>query len=128
MARTATDLARASLEAVKAGKREEWLDLFDEHSLVEDPVGSSPADPEGKGYRGRDEIAGFYDSGIGDIKDFNYEITRVCRCGNEAAVLVTFHITLPDGQVMEFDAMNIYVQGANGKLAALRSFHHGATD
>jgi ketosteroid isomerase-like protein len=128
MAQTATDLARASLEAVKAGQREQWLDLFDEHSVVEDPVGPSPADPEGKGYHGRDAIAAFYDSGIGDLKTFDYEITRVCRCGDEAAVLVSFKITTPDDQLLEFDAMNIYIRGSNGKLAALRSFHHGATD
>jgi ketosteroid isomerase-like protein len=128
MATTATDLARSSLELVKAGQREQWVDLFDEDAVIEDPVGPSPLDPEGKGHRGRAAIAAFYDNGIAGIQSFDYEITRTCRCGDEVAVMVTFHITGPDGQAMDFDAFNIYQQAPNGKLAALRSFHHGAED
>jgi hypothetical protein len=66
--------------------------------------------------------------GIAGVQDFDYEITRICRCGDEAAVLVTFRLTNPEGERMEFDAMNIYVRSPEGKLAALRSFHHGVSD
>jgi steroid delta-isomerase len=123
MMTTAIELAQASLEAVKAGKREEWLDLFDDGSIVEDPVGPSPLDPEGKGHRGRDAIGRFYDAGIAGLKAFDYKIDRTCLCGDEAAMLVTFAITLADNQMMTIDAINIYRRAANGKLAALRSFH-----
>jgi steroid delta-isomerase len=126
MTMTATDLARASLEAVKAGKRDEWLALFDDDSVIEDPVGPSLLDPEGIGHRGSQAIADFYDLGIAGLKEFDYEITRTCLCANEAAVLVTFRITTPDDQHLVFDAINVYRRADNGKLAALRSFHHGS--
>ena len=126
MTTTATDLARASLEAVKAGRRDEWLALFDDDSIVEDPVGPSARDPEGKGHRGSAAIAHFYDTAIAGIQAFDYDIERTCLCGTESAVLVTFHITGADGEPRVSSAMNIYRQAPNGKLAALRSFHHGS--
>src|ERR1700686_255536 len=126
MTTTATDLARASLEAVKAGRRDEWLALFDDDSIVEDPVGPSALDPEGKGHRGRAAIARFYDTAIAGIQAFDYDIERTCLCGDESAVSVTFHITHADGEAWVTSAMNIYRRAANGPLAALRSFHHGS--
>ena len=126
MTTTATDLARASLEAVKAGRRDEWLALFDDNSIVEDPVGPSARDPEGKGHRGRAAIARFYDTAIAGIQAFDYDIKRTCLCGDESAVLVTFHITDADGEARVTSAMNIYRRAPDGKLAALRSFHHGS--
>jgi hypothetical protein len=122
----AAELAVASLEAVKAGNRDEWLDLFDDESVIEDPVGPSQLDPEGKGHRGRAAIARFYDVGIAGAETFDYEITRSCLCGEEVAVLVTFRITVAGHGPVEFDAMNIYERAPNGKIRALRSFHHGA--
>jgi steroid delta-isomerase len=128
MTRTATDLARASLEAVKAGKRDEWLALFDDDSIVEDPVGPSALDPEGKGHKGAAAIARFYDTAIARIKAFDYEIERTCLCGDEAAVLVTFRITAADGEPRVTNAINIYRRAPDGKLAALRSWHHGSEE
>jgi ketosteroid isomerase-like protein len=126
MTTTARDLAKASLEAVKAGKRDEWLALFDDDSIVEDPVGPSALDPAGQGHKGREAIARFYDTAIAGLKTFDYEIERTCLCGDEVAVLVSFRITTADGQAMVTDAMNVYRKAPNGKLAALRSFHHGS--
>lgn len=123
---TAVDLARSSLNAVKNGQRERWLDLFDDDSVIEDPVGPSPLDPEGKGHRGRAAIAAFYDAAIAGLQGFDFEIERTCLCGDEAAVLVRFHITTPDGQSTDFGAINVYRRSPEGRLAALRSFHHGA--
>ena len=122
---SAVDLARASLTAVKNGRREEWLALFDEDSVIEDPVGPSPLDPEGKGHRGSAEIARFYDTAIAGLQGFDFEIERTCLCGDEAAVLVTFHITVPGEEQMDFRAINVYKRSPRGTLAALRSFHHG---
>src|SRR5690606_33867080 len=52
----------ASMTAVEAGDRDGWLALFAPDAVVEDPIGPSPFDPEGKGHHGRDAIAAFYDS------------------------------------------------------------------
>lgn len=123
---TALDLAKASLSSVAARKREQWLDLFDDDSVVEDPVGPSPLDPPGKGHKGREAIARFYDRGVPELKSFEYEIRHSCLCGEEAAVLVTFRTTSKDGEERVMDAMNVYVKSPTGKLAALRSFWDGS--
>lgn len=40
-------LSMKSVELVRAGARDAWLDLFAEDAVVEDPVGVSPFDPSG---------------------------------------------------------------------------------
>ena len=42
------------MTAVAAGRKDEWLALFTPDAVVEDPVGPSPLDPEGKGHHGHD--------------------------------------------------------------------------
>ena len=52
-----------------AGNKEAWLDLFTEDAIIQDPVGPSMHDPEGKGFQGRARIAEFWDTVIatGDL-------------------------------------------------------------
>ena len=57
-----------SMSAVSRNAREEWLALFADDAIIEDPIGVSILDPEGNGFRGRDEIAGFWDRNIGTNK------------------------------------------------------------
>ena len=42
-----------SPQLVKERKRDEWLALFADDAVVEDPVGPSLFDPTGKGHRGK---------------------------------------------------------------------------
>src|SRR6516225_11594410 len=60
----ARELGMRSRAAVHAGDRDGWLALFADDALVQDPIGPSPFDPEGKGHRGIDAIAAFYDTVI----------------------------------------------------------------
>ena len=59
--------------------------MFAEDAIVEDPIGPSAFDPEGKGHRGRDAISAFWDNVIAptDSLEFNYRETY--QCGNEEA-------------------------------------------
>ena len=74
---------RRSREAVIARDKEAWLAVFAEDAIVEDPIGPSAFDPEGKGHRGRDAISAFWDNVIAptDSLEFNYRETY--QCGNE---------------------------------------------
>ena len=45
---SARDLGQASMAAVEAGDRQAWLGLFAEDAVVEDPIGPSAFDPEGR--------------------------------------------------------------------------------
>ena len=53
-----------SMDAVHAKDKQAWVDNFADDAIVEDPIGVSPLDPEGKGHRGKEAIAAFWDQQI----------------------------------------------------------------
>ncbi len=57
-----------------ARDKEAWLDVFADDAIVEDPIGPSHFDPEGKGHRGSDAISAFWDKVIAptDKLEFNF--------------------------------------------------------
>ena len=122
MAKTAGELAVESVTRVKAGDREGWLALFDDSGFVQDPVGKSPTDPIGNGHIGKAAITKFYDTVVSANKGFDYTIRKIIPCGDEAAVLITFHLTTPEGKKRDLDAINLYKATPEGKLYSLRSF------
>ena len=52
----ARDAAIRSIETVQSGDREGWLANFHPEASLEDPVGISPMDLEGKGHHGIEAI------------------------------------------------------------------------
>ena len=55
---------KRSREAAMARDKEAWLAVFADDAIVEDPIGPSHFDPEGKGHRGKEAIAEFCDMAI----------------------------------------------------------------
>ena len=53
---------KRSREAAIAHDRDAWLANFADDAIVEDPIGPSHFDPEGKGHRGKDAICLLYTS------------------------------------------------------------------
>lgn len=102
------------------------MGLFEDDAVVEDPVGPSSLDPAGRGRRGRDEIARFYDQVISTMKSFDYQIERCYLGGDEAAMAVTFTIGMAEGETLVMDLINIYKRSPAGRLASLRSFWDGS--
>lgn len=119
------ELAETSLRLTKEGDRDGWLALFTEDAFVEDPVGVSPFYGGTGGHHGKEAIAKFRDTVIATMEDFEYEIERCYECGDEAAAVVTFHITT-GGNTIHMDVVNVYKRSADGKLASLRSFWDGS--
>lgn len=119
---SARDLAKASAAAVKAHDREGWLALFAEDAVVEDPVGPSILDPEGKGHRGKAGIARFYDVAIGPNKDVTFEIHHSYLSGDEVANVVTLHIVNQDDHKLAVPCVVVYKRSPEGKIASLRAF------
>ncbi len=118
----ARDLSRQSAAFVKAHDREGWIALFDEDAIVQDPVGPSVFDPEGKGHRGHDGIGRFWDMAIAPNRDVTFEIHQSYLCGEEVANVVTLHITAGDGQTFDVPCVIVYKQAPSGKIASLRAF------
>jgi len=120
---TARELGIRSRAAVHARDRDGWLDLFAEDAFVQDPIGPSPFDPEGKGHHGRAAIATFYDEVIAPSQAVDFEITQSYLCGDEVADVGIIRTTLAGGthQAVVHVVMTYRADGA-GKIAALRAY------
>ena len=119
----ARELGIRSRAAVTAGDREGWLALFADDAFVQDPIGPSAFDPEGKGHHGRDAIAAFYDTVIASSESITFEIAESYLCGDEVADVGTIRTTLAGGTHRAI-VRGVYTYRSNGagKLASLRAF------
>ncbi len=119
----ARELGLRSRAAVHARDRDGWLDLFADDALVQDPIGPSPFDPEGKGHHGKEAIASFYDTVIAPSEAIDFEIFESYLCGDEVADVGIIRTTLAGGthQAVVHVVMTYRSNGA-GKIAALRAY------
>ena len=119
---SARELGRASMAAVESGDRQAWLDLFADDAVVEDPIGPSAFDPEGKGHRGIDAIAAFYDNVIAVNESIRFTIHQSFLCGDEAANVGVIRISFAGGAAVEVDGVYVYRRSPDDKIASLRAF------
>jgi len=101
--------------------REAWLNLYAEDAVIEDPVGVSPLDPSGRGQRGREALARFYDQVIGPGR-MTYVIRESYPCGDECANVWSLTNALPGNVLVTVDLVSIYRINAAGKLLSMRAF------
>ncbi|MFJ1458521.1 nuclear transport factor 2 family protein [Nocardia sp. N2S4-5] len=111
----------ASQAAVRARDKAAWLELFAADGIVEDPIGPSVFDPEGRGHRGREAIGAFWDKAIAATELIEFHFGDSFACGNEVAFtgLIRTHI---GGQVIDAEGVFTYRVDDAGKIAALRAF------
>ena len=120
-AHPAREAAMKSIAAVEAKDREGWLAMWDENGLLQDPVGESPLDPEGKGHQGIEAITAFYDNVIsqGDVR---FHIRESFAAGDECANVGTITTRSADGAVARCKLVMLYRVNAEGKVLSLRAF------
>jgi hypothetical protein len=113
----------AALSARYASERRkaEWLELYADDAIVEDPVGRSPLDPTGLGHRGREALSRFWDLVIAP-GNMSYAIRESYPCGDECANVWTLTNTLPGNVLITLDLVSVYKVNAAGKLAAMRAY------
>lgn len=110
-----------SRDAVAARDKETWLSVFADDAIVEDPIGPSPFDPEGKGHRGRDAIAAFWDKAIAATDKIEFNFVDTFACGNEEANVGSIVTTMAGHQITT-EGVFTYRVNDEGKLIALRAF------
>jgi hypothetical protein len=117
------ELAIRSRAAVHAGDKDSWLALFADDAYVQDPIGPSAFDPEGKGHHGKEAIGAFYDTVIASAESISFEIQQSYLCGDEVADVGIIRTTLAGG-THQAVVQGVYTYKSNGagKLAWLRAF------
>ncbi|OYD68067.1 nuclear transport factor 2 family protein [Rhodococcus sp. OK302] len=111
----------ASRAAAIAKNKDEWLALFAEDGWVEDPVGPSGFDPEGKGHHGREAISKFYDMTIATADSLEFLIDDSLVCGNENVNIGKIRTSV-GGMMIDAEGVFVYRVNDEGKIQSLRAF------
>ena len=113
-----------SRSAVSRGAREEWLALWADDAIVEDPIGVSPLDPVGKGHRGKAAIAAFWDDVIMKVPGtrISFDYHTQYAVGDECACVGSLTNHFPNGASYTVEGVFVYRVNPDGKLASLRTY------
>ncbi|WP_037319510.1 nuclear transport factor 2 family protein [Amycolatopsis orientalis] len=118
----ARQAAYRSMTAVTAGDKAAWLALFAGDAVVEDPVGRSMFDEEGKGHHGHDGISAFWDKTIGCVERFQFTVRDSHAAGDEVANVGTITTYLPGGYRVDTDGVFVYRVREDGLIVSMRAF------
>ncbi|MBF6355890.1 nuclear transport factor 2 family protein [Nocardia higoensis] len=111
----------ASQAAVRSRDKAAWLSLFAVDGVVEDPIGPSGFDPEGRGHHGLDAIGAFWDTAIAPTESIEFRFEDSFACGDEVAFTGLIRTTL-GGHLIDAEGVFTYRVDAEGKIAALRAY------
>jgi ketosteroid isomerase-like protein len=114
--------ALRSYDAVIRKDKEAWLANFADDGWIEDPVGPSVFDPEGKGHHGAEGRARFWDMTIGQMSRFVFEIHDSFVSGDECANVGVIHTTANNGYQASTAGVFVYKVDDAGKIVSLRAF------
>ncbi len=120
-ARTAS---QRSYAAVARGDLTEWLTVYAEDCLLEDPVGPSMFDPEGKGHHGHDGISAFWEKAIAPIETFEFTVkdSFANPDSNTCANIGQIKTSFPDGSYTVTDLIMVYVVDDDGRVQSMKAF------
>ena len=113
--------ARGSWKAVMASDKSTWLALMADDICVEDPSGVAPTNPDGKGVRGKDTLAAFWDQNIGP-NSITIEARDSRTAGMESAHHLTLTMKFPNGVTSIVTGIFTYQVNEAGKLTNLRGY------
>ncbi len=114
--------SQRSYSAVAKGDLEEWLTVYAEDAVIEDPVGPSFFDPEGKGHHGHDGIRKFWETAIAPIEQFRFVIHDSHANGKTCANVGTITTRFADGTLVDTDLVMVYTIHDDGRVASMRAF------
>ena len=120
----AFQMSMKSREFVANHDKAGWLAMFAEDGIIEDPIGPSVLDPEGRGHSTPEARERFYDANIANA-DIEYILHDSHTSHLECANIVTLNVTLNLGDQKYLQQVNgIFTYSVNeeGKLTALRGF------
>ena len=114
-----------SREYVRSHDRQAWLDMFAEDGIIEDPIGSSALDPEGRGHATPAARAAFWDRNIAN-STIDIDIRNTCTAGGRECanvVRLTIELAVEGKRYRQIvDGVFTYAVDADGKLKSLRGY------
>ena len=116
----AQELGFLSRDYAVAKDKKNWLSLFADDAIVQDPIGVSPLDPEGEGHKGIEAIEKFYDTVIAN-GNIQFNILESIPCANECANYAQIVNIVGDVKI-ETKMIVIYCINSSNKIQSLRAF------
>jgi steroid delta-isomerase len=113
--------SQRSAATVARGVKEDWLALFAPDAVVEDPVGPSMFDPEGKGHHGHEGIGRFWDIAIAGVKRFHFTIEDSFANGDSSANVGTITSILEDGTRVDTEGVFVYRVDEQERITSIRA-------
>ena len=113
--------SQVSAATVARGAKDDWVALFALDGVVEDPVGPSVFDPEGKGHHGHEGIARFWDTAIAGVHRFHFTITDSFANGDSCANVGTITTVLHDGSRVDTEGVFVYRVNEAGLITSMRA-------
>ncbi|WP_435747259.1 nuclear transport factor 2 family protein [Nocardioides sp. SYSU DS0663] len=114
--------SQRSYSAVAKGDLQEWLTVYAEDAVLEDPVGPSMFDPEGRGHHGHAGISAFWERAIAPIHRFEFTIEQSMANGNTCANVGRIRTSFPDGSHTTTELVMVYVVDEDGRVASMRAY------
>ena len=120
----ARSASQRSYSAVAKGDLAEWLTVYAPDAVLEDPVGPSMFDPEGKGHHGHEGISAFWKLAIEPIEKFEFTITESFANpgGNTCANVGRIRTSFADGSHTTTDLIMVYVVNDDGRVASMKAY------
>lgn len=113
--------AQRSYTLVAAGDLDAWLELYADDAVIEDPVGPSMFDEEGRGHRGTDGIRAFWQTAIAPVDTFHFTVHDSHANGRVCANVATITTRFADGTVVDTDLVTIHEVGDDGRIRHMRA-------
>ncbi len=118
----ARSASQRSYSAVCKKDLAEWLTVYAPDAVLEDPVGPSMFDPEGKGHHGHDGISAFWHLAIAPIETFEFTIHDSFAHHRTCANVGTIRTSFPDGSYTTTDLVMVYVVHEDGTVASMKAY------
>ena len=121
----AYQMALRSHRCVHTHDKQDWLAMFAEDAVVEDPIGATPLDPEGNGHRGLAALEAFWDRNIAPNQNRIEILQGFTAADNECALVLRLTIQLDyHGKRFQQIVNGIFTYAVNkeGLLQSLRGY------
>lgn len=111
-----------SINCAQNGEKESWLALFADDAVLHDPVGPSPHDPTGEGFRGKARLETFWETMIGPSNTHIVSHQQIASGPNDCACIATATNTLSENLSITIEMVVAYQVNTAGLITSLRAF------